>query len=121
MKYLLLIYSNPATWSGLSVAERTAMMTEAETIMKELHDTGELVGGFALADPTNSRTIRVRGGVPAVTDGPFLEAKEHLAGYTVIECETVDRATEIALRLPDARYVGVELRPIMDQCGGLEM
>jgi hypothetical protein len=117
----LLIYSNPVTWDGLAEEERNDLMNEADAIMKELAETGELIGGFALADPSNTRTIRVRAGVPAVTDGPFIEAKEHLAGYCVIECESLDRATEIAVGWPDARYTGVELRPIMDQCGGLEM
>lgn len=118
MKYLLLIYSNPVTWQALSEEQRDEMMSEADAIMKELQDTGEWAGGYALADPANSRTIRVRAGAPAVTDGPFLEAKEHLAGFCVLECESLERATEIALRWPDARYTGVELRPVMDPDGG---
>jgi hypothetical protein len=121
VKYMLLIYSNPVTWNSLSEAERTQMMSDVETIMKELTDTGEWVGGAALADPSHTRTIRVRAGAPAVTDGPYIEAKEHLAGYCVIECDTFARAADIAARWPDARYTGVELRPIMDSTGGLEM
>jgi hypothetical protein len=121
MKYMLLIYSNPATWNGLSEAERNQMMSEADAIMKELADTGEWVGGAALADPSNTKTIQVRNDAPAVTDGPYIEAKEHLAGYCVIECDNPERAAEIATRWPDARYTGVELRPIMDSDGGLEM
>jgi hypothetical protein len=121
VKYLLLIYSNLATWDTMSDEQRNGLMNEADAIMKELHDTGEWVGGSVLADPSNAKSIRVRGGVPAVTDGPFLEAKEHLAGYCVIECESPERATDIAVRWPDARYTGVELRPIMDSDGGLEM
>lgn len=62
----------------------------------------------------------MRDGVPAVTDGPFVEAKEFLAGYCLLECESLDRATEIAARWSDARFNGVELRPLMDQ-GGTEM
>ena len=58
--------------------------------------------------------------MPAVTDGPYLEAKEHLAGYCLFECESEQRALEIATRWPDARYWGVELRRLMD-AGGLEM
>lgn len=121
MKYLLMIYSNPATWDALSEPERTAMMAEAEAIMGELVESGEWVGGAALADPAHTRSVRVRGGAPAVTDGPFLEAKEHLAGYCVIECESIERATEIAARWPDARYTGLEVRPIMDVGGDLAM
>jgi hypothetical protein len=121
VKYLLLIYNNPATWDELSDEERTGLMNGADALMKELQGTGEMVGGYPLADPSNSRAIRVRAGAPAITDGPFLEAKEHLAGFCVLECESLERATEIALRWPDARYTGVELRPVMDPDGGLEM
>ncbi|GAA2840317.1 hypothetical protein GCM10020220_031630 [Nonomuraea rubra] len=55
--------------------------------------------------------------MPGVTDGPFLDSKEHLAGYFVIDCESLERATEIAARFPDARYSAVEVRPIMDPSG----
>ena len=121
MKYLLLIYSNPATWDTMSTEQRDAMANEADALLKELQESGEWLGGCALADPENTKTIRVRGDAPAVTGGPFLEAKEHLAGYCLVECESVERATEIAVSWPDARYTAVELRPIMDTCGGLEM
>ena len=62
----------------------------------------------------------MRGGVPAITDGPFVEAKEQLVGYCIVECETPERATEIAARWPDARYWAMEVRPIMEP-GGEEM
>jgi hypothetical protein len=116
LKYMLLIYSNPAAWETMS-RDLDLVMAEVDQIMAELRETGEWVGGEALADPVNARTIRVRGGAPAVTDGPFLESKEHLAGYCVLECETLDRAVEIAARWPDARYDAVELRPVMTDAG----
>jgi hypothetical protein len=120
VKYTLLIYSNPATWQTLSEEERTGLMGEVDTLVRELTESGEWVGGAVLADPSHSRTVRVRDNVPATTDGPFAEAKEHLAGYCVIDCESIDRATEIAARWPDARLVALEVRPIMDSAG-LEM
>ena len=70
-----------------------------------------------LADSSLAKTVRVRDGVPAVTDGPFVEAKEHLAGYCLFECETPERAIEIAVRWPDARHWAVELRPLMTASG----
>jgi hypothetical protein len=85
--------------------------------MTELNESGELVGGEALADASNAKTVRVRSGVPAVTDGPFAEAKEQLAGYLIVDCETTDRAVEIATRWPDARYFAMEVRPLMDTAG----
>ncbi|MGJ6960991.1 YciI family protein [Streptosporangium sp. G11] len=114
---MLLIYSNPATWETLSTEELNGLMGEAGALMKELTDSGEWVGGEALAHPSQTKTVKVRDGVPATTDGPFLEAKEHLAGYCVIDCETPERAVEIAARWPDARLCAMEVRPLMDATG----
>jgi hypothetical protein len=55
--------------------------------------------------------------VPATTDGPFAEAKEQLAGYYVVDVESIERATEIATRDPAARFWAIEVRPIMDEAG----
>jgi hypothetical protein len=119
MKYMLLIYSNPRAWQEMS-QDLGQVMTEVEAIIKETRESGEWVGGQALADPVQTRTVRVRDGVPVVTDGPYLESKEHLAGYCVFECESLERAEELAARWPDARYNAVELRPVMWE-GGEEM
>jgi hypothetical protein len=120
VKYILLIYQNPATWETFSDEERNRVMVEVGELMEELTQSGEWVGGEALADPSSTKTVRVRDGVPAVTDGPFVESKEQLVGYSIVECETPERATEIAARWPDARYWAMEVRPIM-QPGGEEM
>ncbi|MPZ89798.1 MAG: hypothetical protein GEU81_17445 [Nitriliruptorales bacterium] len=77
-------------------------MSEAEAIMNDLRETGEWVGGEGLADPTTARSVRVRDGVPAVTDGPFAEAKEQIVGYCIVDCDGMYRAVEIATRRPDA-------------------
>lgn len=114
MKYLLLIYGNPASQEAIARA-RDQVMAEVDTLMKELAATGELVGGQALAGPAESKTVVVRDGVPAVTDGPFLESKEFLAGYLIVECDSVERATGIAARWPDARLCAMEVRPIINE------
>ena len=120
MKYMLLIYNNPANVETMSEEERNKVMGEAGAIIDELIESGEWIGGEALADPLHTKTVRVRGGVPAVTDGPFVEAKEHFAGYCLVECESLERAVAIAARWPDARYSAMEVRPIMD-AGGMEL
>jgi hypothetical protein len=112
MRYLLMIYTNQAAQEAVG-RDMDAVMAEVATIMKELADSGEWVGGEGLAGPAESRTVTVRDGVPAVTDGPFLESKEFLAGYCVVECATRERAVEIAARWPDARYCAMEVRPLM--------
>lgn len=120
MKYLLMIHVNPAAMELLSEEERTAIFAEHDAFAAHTTETGELVGFTALADPGNSQTVRVRDGVPAVTDGPYIDAKEFLAGYTVVDCETPERAAELAAMIPDARYTAVEVRPVM-HTGGAEM
>ena len=126
MKYVLMIYSNPASWEHpmflhqaetLSEEERNARLTQFTDLYREILESGELVDSRALADPIISKTVRVRDDALATTDGPFLESKEHLAGYFVVDCDSIERATEIASRFPDARNCAVEVRPIMDMSG----
>ena len=120
MKYLLMIYMNPTVFETLSEEEQNAVVNAHGEFQKPIRESGELVGFAALADPSNSTTVRVRDDVPAVTDGPYLEAKEHLAGFYVVDCETVERANELAAMIPDARYTAIEVRPVMEE-SGLEM
>jgi hypothetical protein len=117
MKYMLLIYNNPALYQSWSDQERQALFADVGSIMAELQESGELVSDAALADPARTRTVRVRGGVTTTTDGPFAEAKEQFAGYLMIDCETPERAEEIAARWPDARYFAMEVRAVMHASG----
>jgi hypothetical protein len=128
MKYLVMIYGNPLNWEhpmflhdpgylALPERERAEIARQAEEFRREMTESGEFVAGVALADPALTRNIRGRDGVPVVTDGPYLEAKEQLAGYFVFDCESQQRAEELAARFPDARFAAVEVRPIMDMAG----
>jgi len=115
MKYMLLIYNNRAALDGLSEQDRAELSGDVDAIMAELRESGEFVGGNALADPSTAKTVRLQGGAVAATDGPFAEAKEQFAGYLTVDCESEDRAVEIALRWPDPRYGGaIEVRALMD-------
>jgi hypothetical protein len=118
VKYVVLIYNNPATWEALPYAERDRIMNIHNTLIKELTASGELLRVDGLTHPTNTKTVRLRGGTPVVTDGPFSEAKEQLAGVWALDCESIDRAIEIGA--PLAEYDTVEVRPLMD-LSGLEM
>lgn len=117
---MLLIYNNPDNVEALSEEERDALMADVDSIMAELSASGELVGGEALAHPSNTKTVRVVDGVPETTDGPYVGAKEMLAGYITIEADSVERAVQIAARWPDARHGAMEVRAVMHP-GGLEM
>src|SRR5690349_18007995 len=121
MKYMLLIYDNADTRELFFGPQGRALSEEIDALMGELSASGELVAGEALADPTQTRSIQPRDGVPVATDGPLAEAKEHFGGYLIVDCETIERATEIASRWPNARFAAMEVRPIMNAGGGQEM
>jgi hypothetical protein len=113
MRYILLIYQNTEAWNGLSQKEKEVLMHAAGDIVEELSATGEWVGGEGLADASQARSTRVRDGVVTLTDGPFLEAKEALAGYCIVDVATPERSEEVAARWPDAQYWGMEIRAPM--------
>ncbi|MEU1587361.1 YciI family protein [Micromonospora sp. NPDC005710] len=115
---MLLIWNRPGFTEELSEQVRTALFGDVDEIMKELTETGELIGGQALADPSQTSTVRLVDGNPEILDGPFMESKEQFAGYLAVDCDSPQRAAEIAARWPDVRYGGVmEVRPIMDGAG----
>jgi len=113
MRYILLIYQNTDAWSSLSQEDKDVFMHAAGDIVEELSASCEWVGGEGLADASQARSTRVCDGVVTITDGPFLEAKEALAGYCIIDVATAERAEEIAARWPDAQHWGVEIRALM--------
>jgi hypothetical protein len=125
MKYMILIYGNPENWGhpaflrtpealAGSAQQRDLLMAQFVQLMEEISGSGELIGTEALADPVNTKVVRVREGLPATTDGPYLEAKEQLAGYFIVDCDSQERAAEIAAGFPNALFSGVEVRPVMD-------
>ena len=91
-------------------------MHAAGEIVEELSANGEWVAGEGVGDSSQARSKCVRDGV--VTDGPFLEAKEALAGYCMIDVAIPKRAEEIAERSPDAKQWSMEVRPLIHGGGG---
>jgi hypothetical protein len=118
MKYVVLIYTNPATWSALPAGEQDRVIKVHNDLIDRLTETGEFVNIYRMADAALTKTVRLQGGAPVVTDGPFGEAKELLASLWEIDVAGVGRAIEIAT--PLAQYCTVELTPVMD-AAGLEM
>jgi hypothetical protein len=117
VKYLILIHSNPTTrqlWQTLSADQRSAGLAGYAALREDLAASGELIVSEALADPSLSKRIVARDGETMTTDGPFAEVKEHLAGFFLIECESMERAIQHASRIPEAPYGVVEVRPVMD-------
>jgi hypothetical protein len=113
VKYLVSIFLNPANLDALSETERDEITDGVGRFVDYLRSTGELVSAQALGPPEDSAVVRVRNGVPAVTDGPFLESKEFLAGYYLVDVESRARALEIAGLVPDATVNAMEVRPVV--------
>ncbi|HSJ64986.1 MAG TPA: YciI family protein [Gemmatimonadaceae bacterium] len=126
MKYMLMMHAPRGTgdwqvfdWKPEDLKAHIAFMHE---LNKELTESGELVGAEGLAPPGEARVVRAgRDGAPAVTDGPFAEAKEFLAGYWIVQVDDTARAHEIAARASAAPGPGgaplnipIEVRQVMD-------
>ena len=122
MKFLLIMHLNPEVWDGLTEEERTEIADGHGRFIETITKSGELITTQALADPSQSAVVRVRGGQPVVSDGPYLEAKEYLGGFYLVDCESRERALELAGMIPDASFegMGIEVRPVMFSAGNLE-
>ncbi|HET9386842.1 MAG TPA: YciI family protein [Gemmatimonadales bacterium] len=117
MKYLILIYSNPLSrqmWEAFSPDERAEGFKYYAALTEDLTASGELVVSEALADISTTKRVHVRDGQTLTTDGPFAEAKEHLMGIYLVQCDSLDRAIAVAARVPEAEYGLVEVRPVMN-------
>ena len=110
MQYALLIYSKPGAAEALGDDEQEAVHLE----YMELRDLPGMTGGASLHPVETATTVRVVDNTVLVTDGPFADTKEVFAGFYLLEADDLDRATEIAARIPAARLGGsVEIRPIV--------
>jgi hypothetical protein len=108
VKYMILAYASQRDYDGMagkpaegawSAEEYAAMGDFMAKFNQELAESGELVETRGLAAPVLTRRLHSQNGVPVVTDGPYAETQEVLAGYWIVECESFDPATEIAAGL----------------------
>lgn len=122
MKFLIGMHINPAVLDALTDEEKAAIGEGHGAFMAALEASGELILTQALVDPSQSAVVSVRNGQPVVTDGPFLESKEYLGGFYLIDCENKERAIELAAQIPDTAIegLGVEVRQVMFSHGPLE-
>jgi hypothetical protein len=114
MKYMILIYGNVEGWKAMDADSFRALMAAHTALQQELRDSGEFVDTNELP-VENAKIVRTRGGVSEVTDGPFVEIKEIVAGYYIVECDGIDRATQIAGKLSEAEFGLVEVRQLTSQ------
>ncbi|MFI9589460.1 YciI family protein [Nonomuraea sp. NPDC052265] len=119
MKFLLIMQVNQQVMDTLTEEQRELIMNGHGAFMKTIQESGEMIGTQALGDPSTSAVVRTRNGLPAVTDGPYLEAKEYMGGYYIVDCESRERAIELAGMIPDSQIEGlaIEVRPIMFSAG----
>jgi hypothetical protein len=117
MKYIVIIYGNQELWSSFSPEAIATAIAEQDAFNKRYHDSGELLGAYGLGDELTARTVRVRAGVPAVTDGPYIEAKEFVSSFYLLDVENEAQALEIAAQIPFAAYNAVEVWPILHEAG----
>jgi hypothetical protein len=117
VKFLVLIYGNPESrkvWDALSDEQKREAMTGYGELEEALTSAGELVVSHSLADPEATKAVRFQNGRPVTTDGPFAEVKEQLAGFYLLDCDSLERALEIVPQIPEAPFSIVEVRPIRD-------
>ena len=131
MKYMIMVYASQQDYDRMTgkdsggpawdAEQFAAMGAFMESFNKGLTESGELLDTRGLTAPAHSRRIHLRDGAPVVTDGPYAETEEVLAGYWIVDCESFDRATQIAARLTStpgpegvADRAVVDVRPIAD-------
>ncbi|MEM9955909.1 MAG: YciI family protein [Chloroflexota bacterium] len=115
MKYVLLIYVDEAVIKGLSEEDRAAYFQQWGEYEGHVQATGMKTGGEPLQPIGTATSVRVRDEENLITDGPFAETKEQLAGFYVLECENLDQALEYAAKMPDAKYGTIEVRPVFQK------
>jgi hypothetical protein len=117
VKYLILIHSNPASraaWERLPEEQRANFGHSHLALNDALAAEGVLAGSEGLQPVDTAKRVSVRDGRTITSDGPFAEVKEHLAGFYIVDVDSVDEAVAIAARVPDAQFGEVEVRPVYD-------
>ena len=115
MKYLILMHVDPTVLEQLTPEQGTQIQEGHAAFMALTKESGEFVATQALADPSQSKVVRSVHGSQVASDGPFVEAKEYLGGFYLVDVESPERALELAHLVPDTHIEGlaVEIRPVM--------
>lgn len=117
MKYLLLVHHNEDRFNTIPEGTRKDMLAESVQLCHQLHGKGQYIHASPLQPEATGKIVRVRDGKSTVTDGPFIETKEQLAGYFLIDAKDREEAIRIAERVPGARIGTVEVRPVITISG----
>ena len=111
MKYMLLVYDDPASWTDIGEDEMKSLYADYAAVAQD----PATVHSAQLTPVNTAKTVRVNGGGTLATDGPFAETKEHLGGYYLVDTDSIDDAVALAAKIPSARLGGsVEVRPVVE-------
>jgi len=114
MKYAALVYYSEEEMSSMSQSEWDALNRECMECGERLLERGHLLGGEPLQEVSTATTLRVRDKKLQLTDGPFAETKEQLAGFYLLEARDLNEAIKLASAIPPARYGSIEIRPLRE-------
>jgi hypothetical protein len=117
MKYLLLVHHDEEAFGKISETKRKEILAESVQLTHQLHANKQYVHASPLHPAATAVVVRMREGKRLVTDGPFMETKEQLAGYFLINAQDLNEATRIATQVPGARIGTVEVRPLIEITG----
>jgi hypothetical protein len=117
MKYMLLVHHDEEAFGKFSETKRQQMLEESVQLTHQLHADGKYLSASPLLQAATAAIVRVRDGKGFVTDGPFVETREQIAGYFLITAKDLDEAIGIAARVPGARIGTVEVRPVKEIAG----
>jgi len=111
MKYVCLSYLGPSNWETMSERDRKASMEEFFAYLAGMRKNGHIIGGEALQSAETATTLRWRNGKVAITDGPYAETKEQLAGFWIVEARDLNHAIQLMSKNPAVRGGAIEIRP----------
>jgi hypothetical protein len=115
MKYLCLIYDDEKQWQKFPKDVQDRYMGEYGAFTESIKKSGQLVGANQLQPTHTATVVRSRNGKVSTTDGPFMETKEQLGGYYLIEAKDLNDAIQVASRIPSAKVGSIEVRPIVER------
>jgi hypothetical protein len=117
MKYMLLVHHDEEAFGKFSETKQQQMLEESVELTHQLHAKRQYINASPLQPTATAAIVRVRDGKSFVTDGPFIETREQLAGYFLIDAKDLNDAIGIASRVPGARIGTVEVRPVREITG----
>jgi hypothetical protein len=117
MKFMLIVHHDEEASNKIEKEKRQQMLAESIELTHQLHAAGQYLNASPLQPAATAVMVRVREGKPLVTDGPFIETREQIAGYFLVNAQDLNEAISIATRVPGARIGTVEVRPLIEITG----